>query len=105
MVRKIAVSGNVFPMRVGMVRFLATSYLTLDCFPHACGDGPQKQNLTPLFERFSPCVWGWSLFWQVDPVVFCVFPMRVGMVRIRLYGSNGLGSFPHACGDGPKIAV
>ena len=31
---------SVFPMRVGMVRFIIKFNKKWYCFPHACGDGP-----------------------------------------------------------------
>src|SRR5450759_903261 len=51
---------DVLPTRVGMVRkFLYHAYLLISS-PHACGDGPRRQNPAELVLMFSPRVWGWS---------------------------------------------
>ena len=51
----------VFPMRVGMVRIMKIQNKHIICFPHACGDGPEINYEICLFDKFSPCVWGWSV--------------------------------------------
>ena len=114
---------SVLPTRVGMVRVLLNFLLggsefsprvwgwsdrrKLSAslphrFPHACGDGPEKQYADFLATgMFSPRVWGWSV--NVDRHVHssAVLPTRVGMVHIRGSSFGCRARSPHACGDGP----
>jgi hypothetical protein len=71
----------VFPTRVGMVRRRRLPRCSPACFPHACGDGPDKVKAIGATVEFSPT--------------------RVGMVRIARGLARCRSSFPHACGDGP----
>src|ERR671922_166021 len=52
---------------------------------------------------FSPRVWGWSGHSLVGGQHARVFPTRVGMVRFYVTWLSSLLSFPHACGDGPRV--
>ena len=53
-------------------------------------------------DLFSPRVWGWSDTIAIPADCDSVFPTRVGMVRGDNVFELDPGSFPHACGDGPR---
>ena len=72
----------VFPMRVGMVRYNKCGEAVIISFPHACGDGPKFKDCKIGLQKFSPCVWGWSDYREINKNIIKVFPMRVGMVRV-----------------------
>src|SRR3989442_1234587 len=74
---------EVFPTRVGMVRFPQRVAADSHRFPHACGDGPTLAYMRSRSIPFSPRVWGWSEDGFCGSAEINVFPTRVGMVRRR----------------------
>ena len=90
-------------MRVGMVLLKIITEKEVTCFPHACGDGPEFVTAVNKAVKFSPCVWGWSVYYERTGTGEQVFPMRVGMVRNVKAGELVSLRFPHACGDGPDF--
>ncbi len=73
----------VFPTRVGMVRRVKGNKIKSARFPHACGDGPAKNDGGAERKEFSPRVWGWSAITVGTNTTDVVFPTRVGMVRVH----------------------
>ena len=54
------VSPQVFPTRVGMVRSAKRTSISMACFPHTRGDGPDSSHFSRPKWTFSPHAWGWS---------------------------------------------
>ena len=116
-------NNSVFPTRVGMVRDRANGSRTSCCFPHTRGDGPTTPGKGGSDWRFPhtrgdgprsaarrrtlpgfPNTRGdGPLADELQQDGPCVFPTRVGMVRIMSRCSLRRSSFPHTRGDGPSI--
>ena len=92
---------DVFPTRVGMVRWMSEPVLHERRFPHSRGDGPTWASPIEIRLLFSPLAWGWSVISCVHCARIEVFPTRVGMVRTNELGQENFASFPHSRGDGP----
>ena len=93
----------VFPTGVGMVRDEYTFKVAAVSFPHGCGDGPPSPYFPLAMLLFSPRVWGWSGDGRDHRRSCPVFPTGVGMVRSMMSSNLSPKSFPHGCGDGPRI--
>ena len=72
---------EVFPTRVGMVRFWPLFLPLRTGFPHPRGDGPVFPHVGAHRHKFSPPAWGWSETVASYQRPGGVFPTRVGMVR------------------------
>ena len=94
-------SQNVFPTRVGMVRWLMPSPRRDDGIPHPRGDGPNIHRGSFVRSAYSPPAWGWSGHLRACMNAAEVFPTRVGMVRSGFPPSNRPCRIPHPRGDGP----
>ena len=99
-----ALSGRVFPTRVGMVRVVDSLVQRVYCFPHTRGDGPSSRGNIKSAGWFSPHAWGWSGCEFHMASASLVFPTRVGMVRNPRHAPAAINRFPHTRGDGPNIA-
>ena len=49
---------TVFPMRVGMNRYIEEAKRIDERVPHACGDEPPHNRFFFKKKQCSPCVWG-----------------------------------------------
>ncbi len=92
----------VFPTRVGMDRRHRAPPSNLCRFPHARGDGPDRDLAYQVHSMFSPRAWGWTASHHREADGAHVFPTRVGMDRTPELSVLGIGGFPHARGDGPR---
>src|ERR1019366_5066853 len=91
---RISSAPCVLPTRVGMVRRCCISRIMPRRSPHACGDGPRRQNPAELVLMFSPRVWGWSGDARVFSNHHLVLPTRVGMVRTTNTLGIGASGYP-----------
>ncbi len=96
---------EVFPTRVGMVRYGIPNLSPERGFPHTRGDGPRDGITAQGVAWFSPHAWGWSEMGFYIVKTAYVFPTRVGMVRSRDRSAHQSGRFPHTRGDGPGWLV
>ena len=92
----------VFPTPVGMFRQPNRRREQPFCFPHACGDVPERASKHLLPTAFSPRLWGCSVRPETGQSTRRVFPTPVGMFRKTEAECREAGRFPHACGDVPK---
>ena len=94
---------GVFPTRVGMFQTPPKKLTLIDSFPHACGDVPVIKAVQASPFAFSPRVWGCSAIPEQNTRCEAVFPTRVGMFRRFPMDDPAAASFPHACGDVPRL--
>ena len=93
----------LFPTPVGMFRSRWPAWRCRRTFPHACGDVPEKHANLGHTQSFSPRLWGCSGRRAARPRRRRLFPTPVGMFRqIRRYTVKR-STFPHACGDVPRL--
>ena len=94
---------RVFPTYVGMFRGPRRKSMCRASFPHVCGDVPCIWRQCQSSPRFSPRMWGCSVFLKRAGFGCGVFPTYVGMFRWRTRRARARGRFPHVCGDVPPV--
>ena len=95
----------LFPTPVGMFRRSRASRRNGRPFPHACGDVPRYLMCEVRPSTFSPRLWGCSASPDGPRPRGRLFPTPVGMFRLSSSSSWSSRTFPHACGDVPRIGT
>lgn len=96
-------SGNVFPMRMGVILYSSSLMGKCKSVPHAYGGDPAPTQYSMELGMCSPCVWGWSLRPAISVAVPMVFPMRMGVILATALDIDIKSCVPHAYGGGDPL--
>ena len=83
---------------------LSCSYVWLQCrrFLHVCGGDPKNGWSFKEFKKFSPRMWRWSRYREINNLAVLVFSTYVEVILTIFVVKGNPERFLHVCGGDPQ---